>query len=161
MLGTSAIYHRITWSPEKRSIIKRIDHSAIFILIASTATPVAMFALSAEEGKEFLLIVWAAAIVGVLQSIFWVSAPKYVTAIFYIFVGCLAVPYSSSINAAIGSAKLSLILMGGFFYIIGALFYAFKKPNLYPGVFGYHELFHLFTVFGIFFHFVLVYQLVN
>ncbi len=161
MLGTSAIYHRITWSTKVRSILKRVDHSAIFILIAATATPVSMFALPLDQGKEFLILVWSAAFIGVIQSIFWVSAPKYVTAIFYIIVGCLAIPYSGAINQSIGSTKLSLIIMGGFFYIVGALFYAFKKPNFYPGVFGYHELFHLFTIFGILFHFVLIYQLIN
>jgi len=161
MLGVSTIYHRINWSENKRILLKRIDHSAIYIKIAATATAITIFALPAELQREFLLLVWGAAIAGVLQSIFWVKAPKYITAVFYTLMGSLSIPYASAINSVIGPANLSLIIIGGVFYVIGAFFYALKKPNLYPGVFGYHELFHLFTIFGIFFHFVLVYKLIN
>ncbi|MDZ4678765.1 MAG: hemolysin III family protein [Oligoflexia bacterium] len=91
----------------------------------------------------------------------WVKAPKWFTALFYVSVGWIALPYFSEMHATLGSANMALIVSGGVVYTVGAVFYAFKKPNLIPNVFGYHELFHLFTIIGVVLHFIVVYQLIK
>lgn len=161
MFGISTIYHRIHWSPSIRAIWKRLDHSAIFILIAGSATPLCLLALPEKVGQQFLLIIWLAALAGVLQSIFWVRAPKYATALFYIITGWLAAPYISDLKEFLGTTKLALIIGGGVVYTVGAVFYALKKPNLAPSHFGYHELFHLCTIIGAALHFIAIYQLIT
>ncbi len=161
LFGISALYHRPHWDPKPRALLKRLDHSAIFILIASTFTPICLLALSEKDGNQLLLVVGIAALAGILQSIFWVKAPKIVTAIFYVIVGWLALPYLSELQVSLGTAKVLLILAGGIFYTIGAVFYALKKPNLIQNVFGYHELFHLFVIIGAALHFVVIYQLIH
>lgn len=161
LFGISTIYHRIHWQPTPRAFMKRLDHSAIFILIAGTFTPICLLALPAQSGHQLLLVIWIAAVVGIFQSIFWVKAPKYVTAIFYVTMGWFALPYLNELKNSLGPVLLALIFSGGVVYTIGAIFYALKKPNLFPGVFGYHELFHLFTIIGAALHFIVIYQLIN
>ena len=161
MLGVSSVYHRFNWPPPQRALWKRLDHSAIFILIAGTFTPICLLALSESSGHKLFIVIWSAAVLGVLQSIFWVKAPKIVTAIFYVIMGWLAFPYIGELNDKLGVKLVILMLAGGVVYTVGAIFYAFKKPNLIPGVLGYHELFHLFTIIGAAFHFAMVYQLIN
>ena len=161
MFGVSAIYHRPHWQPTSRAFLKRIDHSAIFVLIASTATPLCFLALTEETGRQFLLIIWSVAVVGILQSIFWVKAPKSMTALFYIGMGWLAVPYLSEFKEALGATRLVLFVIGGVASTLGAIFYAIKRPRLIPAVFGYHEVFHVFTIIGAILHFIAIYQLIE
>ena len=161
MFGISALYHRPHWEPEPRKLMKRLDHSAIFVQIAGTATPMCLLALPENEGLQFLTINWVVAFAGILQSIFWVKAPKFVTAILYIAMGWLAVPYLSELKTSLGMTNVILILAGGIFYTVGAVFYATKKPKLVPHIFGYHELFHLFTVIAAALHFIVIYQLIG
>ena len=117
-----------------------------------------MLALNAVSGKQLLMTVWIFAFAGILQSIFWVKAPKYVTSLFYIVMGWLALPYLSELKQALGFNQVLLILVGGIVYTIGALFYATRSPKLRPTIFGYHELFHLFTIIAAGFHFAVIYQ---
>ncbi len=161
LFGISAIYHRPQWKPKPRAWLKRFDHCAIFILIAGTFTPICLLALTEDQGNRLLLIIWGAAILGIFQSIFWVKAPKWFTALFYIAMGWLALPYLGELKASLGMTSLGLLAAGGVVFTIGAVFYAWKKPNIAPGIFGYHELFHLFTVIGAAFHFAVVYQLIK
>ena len=161
LLGISSVYHRLNWQPKSRTLMKRLDHSAIFILIAGTFTPICLLALPEKSGRQLFIIIWCAALLGVLQSIFWVKAPKLATAIFYVIMGWLALPYIQEFKNTLGSASLAFILAGGIVYTVGALFYAFKRPNLVPGIFGYHELFHLFTIIGADFHFAAIYKLIK
>lgn len=160
LFGTSAIYHRPHWQPARRKLLKRFDHSAIFVVIAGTFTPICLLALSKQTGNQLLFIIWIAAFIGVMQSIFWVKAPKYITAIFYIIMGWLAVPYFAEFKAALGLTQFYLIVCGGIVYTVGAIFYALKKPKLNPAYFGYHELFHIFTIIGASLHFVVIYRLI-
>tara|TARA_B110001454_G_scaffold16145_1_gene14562 strand:- start:50128 stop:50784 length:657 start_codon:yes stop_codon:yes gene_type:complete len=161
MLGVSTIYHRVHWQPKPRAFMKRLDHSAIFIQIAGTFTPICLLALSEPDGIFLLKVIWAAAAAGILQSIFWVKAPKFVTAIFYVVMGWIALPYISELGKALGTVKVSLVVAGGIVYTIGSLFYATKRPRMAPQVFGYHELFHLFTIIGAILHFAVIYQLIT
>jgi hemolysin III len=159
LFGVSAIYHRPHWQPKPRALLKRFDHSAIFILIASTFTPFCLLALPEPGGEQLLIRVWIAAILGVIQSIFWVKAPKWLTAVLYVAMGWLIAPYISELNQSLGPTNVALIIAGGVVYTVGAVFYALRKPVMFPRVFGYHELFHLFTLIGASFHFAVIYQL--
>lgn len=161
LFGVSAIYHIPHWEPKPRAFMKRLDHSAIFIFIASTFTPLCMLALPEAPGKQLLIIIWSAAVLGLIQSIFWVKASKWVTAILYVIMGWLALPYLGELKETLGSARIWFIVAGGLVYTVGAIFYAIKKPNFKPGVFGYHELFHLFTIIGALLHFIVIYQLIQ
>lgn len=161
LFGISALYHRPYWKPKARVFLKRLDHSAIFILIASTFTPICLLALPPTSGNRLLIIVWIAAVLGILQSIFWVKAPKIVTALLYIIMGWQALPYLKELNQSLGTPQVSLLITGGIIYTIGAIFYAAKKPKLYPTVFGYHELFHFFTIVAAACHFAVIYHLIN
>lgn len=161
LFGVSSFYHIPHWDPKPRAFLKRIDHSAIFILIACTFTPLCLLALPQASGRQLLVIIWTAAVLGIFQSIFWVKAPKWVTSLLYVIMGWLALPYLSQFKETLGSNQIILIVSGGVVYTVGALFYALKKPNFKPDFFGYHELFHLFTIIGAFLHFAVIYQLIH
>lgn len=161
LFGISAIYHRPNWKPLQRAILKRLDHAAIFVLIAGTFTPISLFALSKTSSDQLLILIWSVTVIGILQSIFWVKAPKYLTAIFYVGMGWLIFPYLGELKKALGTPDQLLIIAGGIFYTAGALFYAAKKPKLFPTVFGYHELFHILTIVAAALHFVVIYKLIN
>lgn len=160
LFGVSAIYHRPHWELRPRAIMKRIDHSAIFILIAGTFTPFCLISLDVINGNQLLLIIWLTAFLGILQSIFFVKAPKWLTSVLYIISGWLVLPYINPLKEAVGLNGILLIATGGVVYTTGAIFYATKKPNLIPNVFGYHELFHVFTIIGALFHFLAIYQII-
>ncbi|RYZ43388.1 MAG: hemolysin III [Myxococcaceae bacterium] len=157
----SATYHRVNWAPRGRAWMRRMDHAAIFLLIAGTYTPVAMLGLPEELGNRLMLYIYVGALVGILQSLFWVGAPKFITAALAVAVGWIMMPYFGEVFRALGAGGGGLIIAGGIAYTTGALAYAFKRPNPIPGVFGYHEVFHALTIVGAGFHFVLVLQMVR
>lgn len=159
LLGVSSLYHRITWQPNPRKFMKRLDHCAIYILIAGTFTPICLLALGGEDGKTLLITIWVVAFFGVMQSLFYVNAPKWLSAILYVIAGYLVLPYLPELKVSIGVGNLILLICGGLSYTVGAVSYAIKKPNFWPEIFGYHEVFHIWVVVGAFFHFVLVYNL--
>lgn len=161
LLATSALYHRKYWNPRQYAIMKRIDHSAIYFLIAGTFTPVCMLALPESDGRNLLMIVWSIAVAGVIKSVFWVKAPKALTAFVYVVMGWMVLPYLKDLKESLGTAQLILLGAGGAAYTLGALFYALKKPNLLPQIFEHHELFHLLTIVGAAFHFSVIYPLIN
>jgi hemolysin III len=161
LFTVSATYHRVTWSPKARAWMRRADHASIFILIAGTYTPVALLALSPEVATKLLWIAWGGALFGVLQSLFWIQAPKAFTAIVCVLLGWSIVPYFGEVRRALTTTELLLILAGGVAYTLGAVAYAAKRPNLKPGVFGYHELFHAGTIVAAVAHFTAVALLVQ
>lgn len=160
LFGCSSVYHRFNWSPKARNLIQRFDHSAIFILIASTVTPIALLALPDEKGHSLLQVIWTSALAGTLISIFWTSVPKWVMAVSCVAMGWLAFPYFGELKETFTSTQLNFLIAGGIVYSVGAIFYALKKPVLWPNSFGYHELFHLCTLFGAGFHFCAIYALI-
>jgi hemolysin III len=160
MFGVSALYHRINWSPEKRALLKKLDHSGIYIMIAGTVTPITLMGLSEESGKTLLIIIWTIALFGVLQSIFFVNLPKIVSALIYILAGFIISPYLSELAPNIGGVNLWLLLAGGITYSLGALAYGFKRPAFNPKYFGYHELFHVMVSIAAILHFIVVYSLI-
>lgn len=161
LFTVSAVYHRPTWSPPRRAFMRRLDHAAIFVLIAGTYTPICLLGLPEALAARLLTTVWLGALAGVFQSIFWVHAPKPVTALIYLFVGWSIVPYIGAVRAALSTTQGALILGGGLVYSLGAVVYALRKPDIVKNVFGYHEVFHALTLIACAMHFALVLQLVR
>ncbi|MGO2748987.1 MAG: PAQR family membrane homeostasis protein TrhA [Pseudoclavibacter sp.] len=145
LFGISALYHRFNWSEKTRVALKRFDHANIFLLISGTYAPIALVALPPEKGWPLFAIVWGAALLGICFRVFWIGAPRWLYVALYIALGWAAVAYLGDI-AAVNVATVVLIVVGGLFYTAGAVFYALKRPNFWPGHFGFHELFHVFTV---------------
>ena len=160
MFGISTLYHRINWSVEKRLFWRKLDHCGIYFMIAGTFTPIAALALQPEISKTLLLTIWIVAGFGIIQSLFFVNVPKFVSALLYIITGYLILPYFSELIASIGTAKAMTLLMGGILYTIGAVCYALKRPVLNPKVFSYHEVFHLFVNLGATLHFSVINSLI-
>jgi hemolysin III len=141
LLGVSALYHRKHWQPGPRKVMRRVDHSAIFVLIAGTYTPL-FWLLDASPGHRPLWIVWVGAAFGVGKSMLWPHAPKWLTAALYLVLGWAVVGDVIRLRHEMGSAALWLLVMGGVVYSLGAVVYARRRPDPAPLVFGYHEIFH-------------------
>lgn len=157
MFGVSALYHRITWSPTKRLLMKRLDHASIYIMIAGSFTPITKLGMNSPDGENLLSLVWVVALLGLLQSLFFVNIPKMISAILYLIMGFLVLPYLKGLLPALGILKLSLLLLGGLSYTVGAISYGLKKPAFIPHIFGYHEFFHVMVSVGAILHFAMIY----
>ena len=132
LFGTSAIYHRGTWSPEVHGVLKRMDHSNIFLIIAGTYTPFALTLLPMNQARTLLLIVWGGAIGGVLFRVFWVGAPRWLYTPIYVALGWVAIFYFGPFLHFGGPAIITLITVGGLLYTLGAVVYGTKHPNPFP-----------------------------
>lgn len=161
LFGCSAFYHRPNWQPATRAWLRRVDHSAIYILIAGTYTPVAMLALPESEGQDLLRLAWLGAAVGIVKSMAWVHAPKPVSAALYVLMGWLVLGKWTSVTAAVGPLGISLLLIGGACYTSGAVIYAKRKPDPWPKIFGYHEIFHVLVIVATLAHGAMVAGLVG
>jgi hemolysin III len=148
LLTISAVYHRFQWTLRVRTWLRRADHASIFLLIGGSYTPIAMLALGGEVGRHLLTVIWCGVVLGVLVSMLWPGAPKWVSAALAIAVGWTIVPYLSAIGRALDPPQIWLIALGGIAYTVGALVYAMKRPNPWPRHFGYHEIFHVLTLVG-------------
>jgi hemolysin III len=153
LFGTSAVYHRGNWSPRVAGVLKRMDHSNIFLIIAGTYTPFALL-LPREQARTMLLIVWIGAVAGVLFRVFWVGAPRWLYTPVYVALGWVAVFYLGPLLHFGGPAIVTLIAVGGLLYTAGALVYGIKRPNPSPRWFGFHEIFHALTVAAFAAHYV-------
>lgn len=151
LFGNSALYHRFDWKPRVKLILKRIDHANIFLLIAGTYTPLATLALPPEKGTLLLSLVWGGTAVGILFRVFWIHAPRWLYVALYLLMGWAAVMFMADLFAA-NVAMMVLVIVGGLLYTGGAIIYALKKPNPWPGHFGFHEIFHVCTVLAFLCH---------
>lgn len=156
LFGTSAVYHRGTWSPHVRGLLRRLDHSNIFLIIAGSYTPFAVLLLPADRARTLLLLVWGGAIAGVLFRVLWVGAPRWLYTPIYVALGWVAVVYLPDFLRRGGVALLVLIVVGGLLYSLGALIYGIKRPNPIPRWFGFHEVFHTCTVLAFVVHYIAV-----
>jgi len=145
LFAVSALYHRPTWGTRARLLMRRLDHSAIFLLVAGTYTPFCLL-LGGTAGYGLLAGIWVAAGLGVLQSIFWVDAPRPVVALFYLALGWAAVPIMPALRQVLGGGAIALLAAGGLAYTLGAVVYAARRPDPFPAVFGYHEIFHALVI---------------
>jgi hemolysin III len=155
LFAVSALYHRPVWSLRARRILWRLDHSAIFLLIAGTFTPLCLL-LRDGLGRAMLLIVWSGAAAGVVLSIAWVTAPKPLMAFLYVLLGWVVVPVVPALGKALGPVGLVLLMGGGLLYTVGAVVYARRRPDPFPTIFGFHEIFHLLVVLAAACHFAVV-----
>ncbi|HXH36881.1 MAG TPA: hemolysin III family protein [Plantibacter sp.] len=151
LFGNSALYHRFAWRPRIRLLLKRIDHANIFLLIAGTYTPLAVLALPPATGTLLLALVWGGALLGIGFRVFWIGAPRWLYVPLYLALGWGAVAFLGDIAAA-NFASMILVASGGLLYTVGAIMYAMKRPNPWPGRFGFHELFHVCTVLAFLCH---------
>ncbi|HEX9399569.1 MAG TPA: hemolysin III family protein [Anaeromyxobacter sp.] len=151
----SAVYHRMYWPLSIRRIIGRIDHAAIFLLIAGTYTPFGLL-LGPGLGHRLLALVWIGALAGIVIVVWLTGTPKPVRASLYVLLGWFIVPVIPAIRAGIGDQALMLLMVGGAFYTVGAAIYAVRRPDPLPDVFGFHEVFHLLVVAAAVCHFLVV-----
>jgi hemolysin III len=148
LFGTSAVYHRGTWSPRVAGVLRRADHSNIFLIIAGTYTPLAVVLLPHGTAVVLLWVVWGGAVAGLLARILWLGAPRWVYVPIYVALGSVAVGFIPQFARAGGSAVAWLVIAGGVAYILGAVVYGTRKPDPSPRWFGFHEVFHALTVVG-------------
>jgi hemolysin III len=144
--GVSALYHRVTWRPAARRLMRRLDHASIYLLIAGTYTPYGLLVLSGAWQFSILGVVWIGAALAIVQRLVWLDAPRWVpvgAGIFLGWVGIVALPQIVEASGVFGTV---LVAAGGVLYTLGAIVYALGRPDLVPAVFGYHELFHVLTV---------------
>jgi hemolysin III len=155
MLGTSAAYHRIAWKPRARATLKRLDHANIFVLIAGTYTPLGILALPWAEGQWLLVAVWIGAGLGIAFRVFWLGAPRWLYVPLYLALGWASVWYMPQLFA-VNPTMTILVILGGIAYTAGAIVYGMKRPNPFPGVFGFHEIFHVLTIVAFLCHWTAV-----
>ena len=146
MLGTSALYHRVTWTPEVRQWMRRLDHTMIFVFIAGTYTPFALLVMHGTLANVVLIVVWATAVGGLILNLVWIHAPYWVAAVIYLSTGWVAIVSLPQLWNEIGPIGVGLIALGGILYSAGAVVYARRKPDPRPQVFGYHEIFHILVI---------------
>lgn len=160
LFGTSALYHRLTWTPRGRRRMRRLDHSMIFVLIAGTYTPVAVLALSGTMQVVMLSVAWGGALAGVVLKVVWVDAPKWLGAAIYVALGWVSLPALGQLSTAVGTLAVVGFGVGGVLYTAGAVIYALGKPNPWPGIFGFHEVFHALVIAAAALHYAVIALLV-
>jgi hemolysin III len=146
MFGASALYHRITWSPARRRVMRRLDHAMVYGLIAGTYTPFGLLVLHGSWRIVVLAIVWTGAAAAVVLKLVWIDGPKWLGAVIGIALGWVGVVVSPQLVEAVGASGMGLLLGGGVAYTVGAVVYAIRKPDPIPAVFGYHEIVHALVV---------------
>jgi hemolysin III len=151
----SAVFHRPTWKPRTRELLSRLDNSAIFLLVAGTYTPICLL-VGGGLGHALLATVWIGAALGIVLTVAWPQAPKPLTATIYVVLGWAFIPALGALRAALGTQALTLVVVGGLVYTAGAVVYARRRPDPFPRVFGYHEIFHALVVAAAVCHFLAV-----
>ena len=154
LFTVSAIYHRGNWSPRTWALLRRFDHSNIFLLIAGSYTPFALILLEGTVRVGLLVIVWTGAVLGVLFRVFWTSAPRWIYTPIYVALGWVAIFYADEFSTAGGSAVIILVAAGGGLYTLGGIVYGLRWPDPFPTWFGFHEVFHAFTILAFVCHYV-------
>ncbi|WP_026270973.1 PAQR family membrane homeostasis protein TrhA [Salinispora pacifica] len=157
LFGTSGLYHRRVWSERGFQVMRRMDHSMIFIFIAGTYTPFCVLLLEPRPATIMLALVWGGALGGVALKLVWPHAPRWVSAPLYLALGWVAVAMLPDILHAGGVTALVLLIVGGAIYSIGAVSYALRRPNPWPTVFGHHEFFHACTLVAAICHHIAIY----
>src|SRR5438309_392803 len=156
LLGTSALYHRHTWRPRARRWMRRLDHSMIFVLIAGTYTPVALLAVKGALANTILIVLWFGALGGVIFKLLWIDAPKWLFAGVYVALGLATAAIFGQLPATIGWLGVAGLAGGGLLYVLGAIVYASGRPNPWPKVFGYHEVFHALVLGAAALHYAVI-----
>ena len=156
LFGTSGVYHLRTWGTRGDAILRRMDHSNIYVFIAATYTPLALILLDGTSRVVLLTLIWSAALGGLFFRLFWLSAPRWLYTALYLVMGWAALGWLAAFYHAAGSAVVILIMAGGICYTVGAVVYGRKRPNPSPAWFGFHEIFHVATIAGFVCHYVAI-----
>lgn len=160
LFTVSAVYHRGHWTPRTWALLKRWDHANIFVFIAGSYTPLTLILLHGSDRWILLTVVWTGALLGVLFRIFWLTAPRWLYTPIYVALGWAAVFFFPGFErgadrfGALGVAILVLVAVGGLLYTLGGIVYGFKRPDPWPRWFGFHEVFHSFTILAFVSHYV-------
>lgn len=153
LFGCSAVYHRGNWSPRTAAVLRRLDHSNIFVLIAGTYTPLAVLLLPPQTATTLLVVVWGGALAGIIMRVVWLGAPRWLYVPVYVALGWVAVWFLPSFWRDGYEAVVWLVAVGGLAYSLGAVVYGTKRPDPSPRWFGFHEIFHIGTVIGFWCHY--------
>lgn len=151
---SSAAYHLVDAGPRWTEVLRKLDHAAIYVLIAGTYTPFCCSCLGEEWRWRALAVVWALAVAGVAAKVFARKAPRWLTAGVYVAMGWLAVLAPREVIVFLPAGALAWLILGGVFYTLGAVVYVTKKMDLVPGVFGFHEVWHVFVILGSLSHYI-------
>ncbi|MEU6170960.1 hemolysin III family protein [Streptantibioticus parmotrematis] len=154
LFGVSALYHRGNWGPKASAVLRRLDHANIFLIIAGTYTPLAILLLPSGTATALLWFIWAGALAGIAFRVFWVSAPRWLYTPCYLALGWAAVFFLPDFMRTGGVAVLVCVTVGGLLYSAGGVIYGIKRPNPSPRWFGFHEVFHSFTLAAFIVHYV-------
>jgi hemolysin III len=149
----SALYHLLPLSPAGVARLRRVDHMSIFVLIAGTYTPFCLLALDGAWRAGLLGLIWGLALCGILLKLLWMDAPRWLSVALYLGMGWVALVAAPALFRAVPTGGITWVLVGGVVYSAGALVYGLKRPNPVPGVFGFHEMWHLFVLVGSACHF--------
>lgn len=160
LFAVSAAYHRGPWRPAVKAWWQRVDHSMIFVMIAGSYTPVCLTVLEGAKSWWLLAVVWGGALLGVATRLLWHTAPHWLFVPMYLVLGWVAVAVMPDLAASAPLAANVLLVVGGVLYTIGAVVFAIKRPNPWPNVFGFHEIFHALTILAACCHAVAIAMLV-
>ncbi len=156
LFSASGIYHSVTANPRVIAILRKIDHSAIFLLIAGSYTPFCLVAFTGFWREGLLIIIWSLALAGIVFKVFIINTPRWFTAGLYVVMGWLSVFAGKEFLSRLSPDTIGWLFAGGILYTLGAVIYITKKGNFFPGVFGFHEVWHIFVLLGAAAHFVAV-----
>jgi len=156
LFSASATYHLVKTGPEATRRLRKWDHAAIYLLIAGTYTPLCLHFFTGFWREGLLAVIWGMALVGIVVKLFVINAPRWVTAGTYLVMGWMAVLAAGEMLRSMPAAAILWLALGGLFYTVGAVIYITKKMDFYPGVFGFHEVWHIFVILGALCHFVLI-----
>jgi hemolysin III len=155
----STVYHIVPGTGKLQQVLRKLDHVMIFVLIAGSYTPFCLVPLRGPWGWSLLAAIWGCALGGLVMKLLWMGAPRWLSTTLYVVMGWLVVVAAWPLAKSVAPSALGWLLAGGLFYTVGAVLYATKWPRLWPGKFGFHEVWHLFVMAGTFSHFVSVYGL--
>jgi hemolysin III len=156
MFSASAAYHLINAGPKVTLFLQKLDHSAIYLLIAGTYTPLCLHFFSGFWRIGILVVIWSFALIGITVKLIIISAPRWLSAGVYLLMGWLSILAIGEILSRVPVGAIIWLLVGGLSFTIGAVIYILKKPNPIPGVFGFHEIWHIFVILGAFSHFAIM-----
>ncbi|MFT9846557.1 PAQR family membrane homeostasis protein TrhA [Aneurinibacillus sp. REN35] len=157
LYGASSVYHWVRTTPEKELWLRKIDHMAIFILIAGSYTPVLYYGLEGAWRWAMLLGVWGLSFIGIAMKLFFMKLPRSVSTVFYVALGWIAVIPFAKLIESLPTEAMILMVLGGLAYTVGGIIYGTKKLNFIPNKFGFHEIFHIFIAVGTLLHYFMIF----
>ena len=161
LFGVSAAYHRPRWSPKWRARFKRLDHGTIFVMIAGTYTPLCLVVLGGVVGTVMLVSVWAGAVAGVVLAAVGIAERRYIGGACYVALGWVAVAAAPTLVQKLTASQLALVFAGGVIYTVGVVVLGSKRPDPFPRVFGYHEVWHVMVVAAAVCHFIAIQSVIT